>query len=139
MKDLIDIDSLEDNVEDNRLSNKPLDKGFYLILLLSVYNYLDYTDFFIFIWSKGVGKGAIAVITVMFVTAGTLLIATAETVVTPGTRLNQISLSKSVENTSSFKVRFYNDIIVIKKLNDIDIMVLNDKVTMPGVITLEIL
>ena len=117
MKDLIDIDGLKDNVKDNGLSNKLLDESFYFILLPSVYDYLNYTDFFIFIRSKGVGKEIITVITVilitagtplaaitetavtpgkgvivviitMLVTAGTLLTATAETVATPGTRLN---------------------------------------------------
>ena len=47
-KDLINIDDLEDNIEDKELSNKPLDKGFYSILLLSIH-FLDYKDVFIFV------------------------------------------------------------------------------------------
>ncbi len=82
----MDIDGLEDDVEDDGLSNKPLDKRFYLISLLSVYDYLDYIDFFIPIRFEGVGKGAMAVIAVMFITAGTSLVAMAETAVTLGTR-----------------------------------------------------
>src|SRR6266699_6190921 len=78
LEDFIDIDGPEDDVEDDRLSNKPLDESFYFILSLSVYDYLDYIDFFIFIRSKGVGKGAIAVIAAILVIAGTLLVATAE-------------------------------------------------------------
>ncbi len=84
MEDLIDIDGPKDDVEDDGLLNKLLNESFYLILLLSVYDYLDSIDFFIFIRFEGVGKGAIAVITVMFVTAGTLLIVIAETIVMPG-------------------------------------------------------
>ncbi len=45
---------------------------------------MDYTDFFILIRSKGVGKGVIAVITAMLVTAGTPLAATAEITATSG-------------------------------------------------------
>ena len=52
-------------MEDDGLLIKPLDEGFYFILLSSVYNYLDYIDFFIFIWFKEMGKGAIAVIAAM--------------------------------------------------------------------------
>src|SRR6266699_2620328 len=62
LKDFINIDSPEDDIEDDRFSNKPLDKGFYLILPLSVYDYLDYIDFFIFIRSKGMEKKVITVI-----------------------------------------------------------------------------
>ncbi len=195
MKDLIDIDGSEDDMKDDRLSNKPLDESFYLILLLSVYNYLDYTDFFILIRSKEVGKGAMAVITVMPVTAGTplaataetaampgkgamaviaaipvtagtplaataetaamlgkgamavktampitvgtLLAATAETAATPRTRSDQIDPSKDAGNTSGLKVRFCDNVIVIKKSSDIDIIVLNDKTTMLRTTTLE--
>ncbi len=115
MEDFIDIDGSEDDIKDDKLSNKPLGESFYLIPPLSVYNYLDYMDFFIFIRSKGVGKramaviiaisvtigtpltatgeitatpekGAMVVIAVIFVTAGTPLVAIAETIVTPGTR-----------------------------------------------------
>ncbi len=168
MEDLIDIDGPKDNIKNNRLSNKPLDKSFYLILPPSVHNYLNYIDFFISIRSKEVEKRAIAVITAILitvktpltttvktavtpgkrvitiiiampVTAGTPLTTTAETTAIPGTRSNQINPSKNTENTSSFKVRFYNDIIVIKESDDIDITALNDKITMPGTITLEIL
>ena len=49
LKDFINIDGLENDIKNDRLSNKPLNKNFYLILLLSVYDYLDYIDFFIFI------------------------------------------------------------------------------------------
>ncbi len=104
-------------MKDNGFSNKPLDKSFYPILPLSVYNYLNYTDFFIFIWfeeiRKGVmvviiaisvmagtplvatiettatlKKGVITVITAILITARTPLVATAEIIITPGTRLN---------------------------------------------------
>ncbi len=88
MKDLIDIDNLEDDIKDNKLSNKLLNKGFYLILTLSVYNYLNYTDFFIFIQSEEIKKKTMAVITVISITAGTPLVAIAETVATPETRLD---------------------------------------------------
>jgi len=84
LEDFINIDGSEDNIKDDGLLNKLLDESFYFILSLSVYDYLDYTDFFILIRSKGVGKGAIAVIAAILVIAGTLLVATAETVVTPG-------------------------------------------------------
>jgi len=67
------------------------------------------------------------------------LAATAETTATPGTRLDQIGLSKGTKSISSLKVRFYNDVIVIKKSNDIDITALNDKTTIPGATTLEAL
>src|SRR6266699_4209685 len=46
LKDFIDIDGPEDDIEDDRLSNKLLDEGFYPILPPSVYDYLDYIDFF---------------------------------------------------------------------------------------------
>ena len=138
LEDLIDIDGPEDDIKDNGLSNKPLDKSFYPILSLSVYNYLDYIDFFIFIRFKGVGKRVITVITAIPVTAGTPLATTTETTVTPGTRLNQINPLKDIGNTLDFKVRFYNDIIVIKKSNNIDITTLNDKATIPETTTLEI-
>ncbi len=88
MEDFIDIDGPKDNVEDDKLSNKPLGKSFYFILPPSVYNYLDYIDFFISIQSKRVGKRAIIVIIIIFVTAGTLLTVTAETVTTPEIKLN---------------------------------------------------
>src|SRR6266566_635957 len=84
LKDFIDIDDLEDDIKNNVLSKKPLDKGFYPIPPPSVYDYLDYTNFFISIWSEGVEKGAMAVIAAMPVTAGTPLAATAETAATPG-------------------------------------------------------
>ncbi len=100
MENLIDIDNPEDDIEDDGLSNKPLDKGFYSISPLSVYDYLDYTDFFILIRSEGVGKGAMAVIAVILVTVRTLLVATAETVATPGTRSDQIDPLKGAGNTS---------------------------------------
>jgi len=83
------------------------------------------------------GKGAITVIVVISVTAGTPLVAMAETAAIPGIRLNQIGLLKDAGNTLGFKVRFYNDIIVIKKSNDIDITALNDKAAISRVITLE--
>ncbi len=79
LEDFINIDGFEDDIEDDGLSNKPLDESFYPILPPSVHDYLDHTDFFIFIWFEGVEKGAIAVITTMPVTAGTPLVATAET------------------------------------------------------------
>ncbi len=88
LKDFIDIDGPEDDVEDDGLSNKPLDESFYLILPLSVYDYLDHIDFFIFIRFKGVGKGVMAVIIAMPITAGMLLIATAEIAAMLGTRSN---------------------------------------------------
>ncbi len=84
MKDFIDIDCPKDDVKDNGLSNKLLDESFYLTPPPSVHNYLNHTDFFISIQFEEVGKGAIAVIAVIPVTAGTLLAATAETVATPG-------------------------------------------------------
>ncbi len=84
LEDFIDIDGPEDDVEDNGLSNKLLNENFYFILPLSVHDYLDYIDFFIFIRFKGVGKGAIVVITAMPVTVETLLAATAEIVVILG-------------------------------------------------------
>ncbi len=84
----MDIDGPEDDIKDDRLSIKPLDEGFYPTLPPSVYDYLDYMDFFIFIRSEGMGKGAMAVITTMPVTAGTLLATTAETAATPGMRSN---------------------------------------------------
>ncbi len=168
MEDFIDIDGFEDDVKDNGLLNKLLDKSFYFILLPSVYNYLDYTDFFIFIRFEGMekkaivviiamfvtvgtllvataetvimpGKRAIAVITVMLITAGTLLITTAKTTVTLGTRSDQIGLLKNAGSTLSLKVRFCNDVIVIKKLDDIDITALNNKVAMSEITILEIL
>ena len=43
-----------------------------------VYDYLDHTDFFIFIRFKRVEKGAIVVIAAMPITTGTLLTATVE-------------------------------------------------------------
>ena len=49
LEDFIDIDDSEDDVEDDRLLNKLLGGDFYLILLPSVHDYLDYIDFFIFI------------------------------------------------------------------------------------------
>ncbi len=61
--------------------------------------------------------------------------ATAETTVTPGTRSDQINLSKGTGNTSSLKVRFYDDVIVIKESNDIDIIALNDKAAILRAIT----
>ena len=84
IKDLIDIDGPKDDVKDDGLSNKLLGESFYLISSLSVYDYLDYIDFFISIRSEGVGKGAMAVIAIMLVTAGMLLAVTAETAATPG-------------------------------------------------------
>ncbi len=110
-----------------------MEESFYFTSPLSVHDYLNYIDFFIFIWFKEVGKRVIAVITAMFVTVGTLLIATtetivtlgkrtiavivimpvtartllvatAETAVTPGIRSDQIGPSKDIGNTLSFKV-----------------------------------
>jgi len=88
LKDFINIDGPEDNIEDDKLSNKPLDEGFYLILPLSIYNYLDYIDFFIFIRFKEVGKRAIAVIITMFVIVEISLIITIEIIIILETRLN---------------------------------------------------
>ena len=88
MEDLIDIDSPKNDIEDDGLSNKLLNESFYLILPLSVYDYLDYTEFFISIRSEGVRKGAIAVIAVIPITAETPLTATAEIAATSGTRSN---------------------------------------------------
>ncbi len=139
MKDLIDIDGLEDDIEDDKLSNKSLGESFYPTLSLLVYNYLDYIDFFIFIRFEGVGKEVIAVIVAMPVTAGTPLAATAETTVTPETRSDQINPLKGARNILNLKVRFYNDVIIIKESSDIDIIVLNDKAAMPGATTLETL
>ncbi len=68
-----------------------------------------------------------------------MLVATTETIVILGTRLNQISPLKNAENISNFKIQFYNDVIVIKELNDIDIITLNDKVAMLETTILEIL
>ncbi len=85
------------------------------------------------------GKGVIAVIVAIPITAGTPLAATAETAAIPGTRSDQIDPSKGTGSTSSLKVRFYNDVIVIKESSDIDITALNDKTTMPGTTTLEVL
>ena len=83
MEDFIDIDGPEDNIEDDRLSNKLLDKSFYFILPLSVYDYLDYIDFFISIRFERMGKEAIVVITAISVTIGTPLIITTETTAIP--------------------------------------------------------
>ncbi len=138
MKDLIDIDGPEDDIEDDGLSNKPLDESFYPTSPLSVYDYLDYTDFFISIRSERVRKGAMAVITAMSVIVGTLLIAIAETIATPEIRSDQIDPSKDARSTLNLKVRFYNDVIVIKKSDDIDITALNDKATISRITTLEI-
>ena len=80
-----------------------------------------------------------AIIVTMSIMAGTPLVTTTETATTPGTRSDQISPLKNVENILSFKIRFYNDVIVIKKSGDIDITALNDKATMLGVTTLETL
>ncbi len=166
LEDLIDIDGSEDDIKNDGLLNKPLNKGFYLTLPPSVYDYLDYTDFFISIRFEGVEKGVIAVIAVMPITAGTPLTTTAETTVTPGkgaiaviaaipvtagtplvtiaetaatpgTRSDQIGPSKGVENTLGFKIRFYNDVIVIKESNDIYIIALNNKAAIPGATTLK--
>jgi len=139
LEDLIDIDGFKDDMEDDGLSNKLLGESFYFILLLLVYNYLDYIDFFISIRFEGVRKGVMAVIAAISVMVGTLLVATAETVATLETRLDQIGLSKGAGSTLNFKIRFYNDIIVIKESGDIDIIVLNDKVAMLGTTTLEVL
>ncbi len=137
MEDLINIDSPKDDIKDDGLSNKPLDKGFYPTPPPSVHNYLDYMNFFIFIRFKKIGKRTIAVITAIPITAGTPLTTIAETIATPGSRSNQISPSKNAENTSNLKVRFYNDIIIIKKSNDIDITTLNNKTAIPEATTLE--
>ncbi len=167
LKDFINIDGFKDDIKNNGLSNKPLNESFYPTPPPSVHDYLDHTDFFIFIRFEGVGKGAMAVIAAIPVTAGTplaittettatpgkgamaviaaipvtagtLLVATAETITTPETRLNQINLSKNAGNTSGFKVRFYNNVIVIKESDDIDIIALNDKATMLRATMLEI-
>jgi len=84
LKDFINIDSPEDDIKDNGLSNKPLNENFYPTSPPSIYNYLDYIDFFIPIQSEGIKKRAITVITAIPVTAGTPLAATTETAVTPG-------------------------------------------------------
>ncbi len=84
MEDLIDIDGSEDDIKDDGLLNKLLGESFYFISSLSVYDYLDYTDFFIFIWFEGMGKGVIVVIIIMLVMVGTLLVVTAEIAATPG-------------------------------------------------------
>jgi len=84
-----------------------------------------------------VGKRVITVITVIFIITGIPLAITAEITVTLRTRSNQINLSKNVGSILNFKIRFYNDVIVIKELNNIDITVLNDKTAMPGTTTLE--
>ncbi len=144
-----------------------MNKSFYPTPPPSVHNYLNYTDFFILIQSKEIRKraiavittipitagtplattaktaamprkGAITVITAIPVTAGTPLTTTTETAVTPETRSNQIDPLKGAGNTLNLKVRFYNDIIVIKESNDIDIITLNDKTAMPETTTLEI-
>ncbi len=83
------------------------------------------------------GKGAMAVIAIMLITAGTPLIATTETAATLGTRLNQIGLLKGIGSILGLKVRFYNNVIVIKESGDIDIIALNDKAVMLGTTTLE--
>ena len=88
MEDFIDIDSPEDDIEDDGLSNKLLDKSFYFILPLLIYNYLDYIDFFIFIRFKKVGKKVIAVIIAISITVGTPLVATVEIAVTLRTKSN---------------------------------------------------
>jgi len=98
---------------------------------------LDHTDFFISIRSKKIRKRIIAVITVILIIAGTPLIATIETTATLKIKSNQINPSKSAENILNLKVRFYNDVIVIKKSDDIDIITLNDKAVIPGTTTLE--
>ncbi len=168
LKNFINIDGPKDDVENDELSNKLLNESFYPILPPSVHDYLDYTDCFISIRSEGVEKGAMAVIVAMSVTAGTPLAATAETaatpgkgamaviaaipvtagtplattaetVVSPGTRSDQIGLSKGTGSILGFKVRFYNDVIVIKESNDIDITALNDKAAILGTTTLEAL
>ncbi len=54
-EDLIDIDDFEDDIENEKLSNKLLDKGFYFILSLSVH-FLDYKDVFIFVRFEGMEK-----------------------------------------------------------------------------------
>ncbi len=139
LKDFINIDGSEDDMKDNGFSNKPLNEGFYLILPLSVYNYLDHMDFFIFIRFEKMGKEAIVIITAILITVETPLAATAEIAATLETRSDQISPSKGAGNISSFKVRFYNNVIVIKESSDIDIIALNDKAAMSGVTTLEVL
>ncbi len=139
MKDLIDIDSPENNVKDDKLSNKLLGESFYLIPPPSVYNYLDYTDFFILIRFEEMGKRVIAVITAIPITTGTPLVAIAKIVVIPGTKSNQINPSKDTGNTLNLKVRFYNDIIVIKESDDINITALNNKAVISKATTLEIL
>src|SRR6266566_6594776 len=68
LEDLIDIDGPEDDVEDDGLSNKLLSESFYPTSPPSVHDYLDYTDFFIFIRFEGMGKRVIAVIAVIPVT-----------------------------------------------------------------------
>ncbi len=96
MKDFINIDGSKDDIKNDGFSNKPLDKSFYLILPLSVHDYLDYTDFFISIRFKGVGKGVIAVITAIPVTAGMPLVATAEIATTPGKGVIAVIAAMSV-------------------------------------------
>ena len=75
----------------------------------------------------------------MFIITRIPLIIITEITATLETRSNQIGLLKGAGNISNFKVRFYNDIIVIKKSNDIDIITLNDKAAMLKTITLKIL
>jgi len=137
LKNLTNIDGPEDDIKDDGLSNKPLNESFYPIPPPSVHDYLDHIDFFIPIRSERIRKRAITVITAMPVTAGTLLVATAETTATPGTRSDQIGPSKNAGNTLSLKVRFYNNVIVIKKSNDINITALNDKAAILRATTLK--
>ncbi len=85
------------------------------------------------------GKRAITVIITIFIIIKTLLAITIETIAIPGTRSNQINLLKDIGNILNFKVRFYNDVIIIKKSDDIDIIVLNDKAAMLETTILETL
>ncbi len=64
----MDIDSFKDNVENEKLLNKPLNEGFYPILPPSVY-FLDYKDVFIPIQSKGIEKKVLAATSVTVVAA----------------------------------------------------------------------
>ncbi len=85
------------------------------------------------------GKGAMVIIVAIPVIARTPLVITAEIVVIPGTRSDQIDPLKGAGSTSNLKVRFCDDVIVIKESNDIDITALNDKTTILEITMLETL
>ena len=55
-------------------------------------------------------------------------------------RSDQTGSLKGIKSTLGLKtVRFYNDIIIIRKLNDIEILDLNDKAVISRVATLKVL